>query len=102
MSLSLFPTKRQNKLYCVVWKLFSYSSTGAPVLLPCAMLPGQATGTHTKPTLQFTLSLGTFASALIARDDSGLHFSASAPVRTHTLAIVRDSGTYVKRNRIGG
>ena len=41
-------TKRQNELYSEVWKLLSPSSTGVPALLPCAMLPRQARGTHKK------------------------------------------------------
>ena len=39
------PTKRQNDLYSVVWKLFP---TGVPALLPCALLPWKA-GELTKP-----------------------------------------------------
>ena len=43
--------RRQNELYSEVWKLFSQSSTDAPFLLPCAMLPRQARGTHKKNSL---------------------------------------------------
>ena len=36
---SMGTTKRQNELYNEVCKLFSQSSTDAPALMPCAMLP---------------------------------------------------------------
>ena len=43
--------------------MFSQSSTDVSALLPCAMLPRQARGTHkkhlTKPTVQLILSLST-------------------------------------------
>ena len=58
-------TKRQNELYIEIWQLCSQSSTDALALLPCAMLPRQARGTHKKtanktlgPAVQFSLSLG--------------------------------------------
>ena len=41
-------TKRQNELHSEVCTLFPESSTGVPALLPCAMLPRQARGTHKK------------------------------------------------------
>ena len=46
-------TKRQNEVNSEVWELFSQSSTDAPALLPCAMLPRQARGINAqeKPTL---------------------------------------------------
>ena len=40
-----------------VWKLFSQSSAGVPVLLPCAPLPRQGEGTHKKECVQGAISI---------------------------------------------